>query len=182
MALRSADGRDQLDRVASRERWILDEVAKATKDRPFELVWLTDDEETSIHYIEDTVLALNCVLVRGEEVDEVVELIRADVETVPREEVLARGRRAEGTWLVNAAYLVAATASSDYDAEAFAIVERAAEAAEPDARRAAAVSMGYLEWPESRERLERLAHEDPDPDVRQTASTILEALAELWDG
>jgi hypothetical protein len=179
LPLRRSDARGRLERLAGLKYWRFTEVVKRTDDRPFELVWVTEDEKVSIHYIEDFVLGLSYVLLRGPGLDDVADLISDEVETVPPDEVLDRGRKAESAAdMVKAAYLVAAGASSEFDREAFAILERAMEHSDPEARKAGAVASGYVEWRQCRKPLAHLAMEDPDDEVKRTAKTVLDGLGD----
>lgn len=180
LVTRDEDRQDAIERVASEQYWILDEVVQRSAERPFEMVWITEDEEVSIHFVDDFVLGLPYVLVRGEHKDEVVALLHDELDTVDRAEVLDRGLAAKSDDdLVMAVYLVAASASSSFDPELFEVVARAASADAPPARAAAAVALGYVEWPEGEEVLERLAA-DEAPEVAEVAAGVLAGLRQLW--
>ncbi|MGH3117619.1 MAG: hypothetical protein ACRDQ2_11030 [Gaiellales bacterium] len=180
VALRGDIG-DALDRIAEREGWGFETFVEETKDQPFELVWTTEDGRASIHYVEDPVLGIDYVLARGKRHDDVVNLLRSEVDTVPPSEVVAGSKEAHTKEeMIGATYLAAATASSKFDPALFDVIERALSSSAPQVRLSGIVSCGYVEWKQCRSPLERLAKSDPDDDVRRAARAALQGLGEVW--
>jgi hypothetical protein len=172
LCLRDRDSRGQLNIVAADEQWFMDQVVQATDENPFEIVWVAPDHDATISYIEDEVINLDLALIRGDDHAEVADIVREKVATVAREDALDFARGSDDP--VKAAYIVAATGSSEFDSDAYEVLERIAGSEDATARRAAIVAVAYLEWPEFRALIERLA-EDPDEIVRSTARPMLDS-------
>ena len=169
MALRSRDERRKLNAVGSRAGWTMDEIVQAGPDRMFEIIWLTEDGETRISYIQDDILGLDLFVANGPDHAEAAELLREKADLISRKDALDFAEKAqEGQDRVKAAYIIAATGSEAFDKRAFEVIERLSESDDPSVRHAAAIAMGYLGWEQFVPLLDRLADDD-DENVRESA-------------
>ena len=165
-----------LERAAGANGWSLEDVIMSTPDSPFEKIWLASDGRTRIHYIEDALISVRYVAVPGEDPGPVMDEVNSSLDTYDREELGRMFDAAEDRGhMVRAVYHVGAAAPPEFDAELFAYFERAFGSADSEVRRAAVFATAYAPWPEFRERLQRLASDDPEPAVRDYAARMLES-------
>jgi hypothetical protein len=170
--------RDDASRLAHQLGWQYHDIFLPEGRQPFEKVWLTDDGHTSVHWIEDGEVDLNYFVVQGDNQPQVAAAIREDVEIVGRDELRSIFDRAEESDELLAALTMAAVAAlPEFDHEVFQWFEAGFTHQRPSVRQASAILTAYPGWPEFRAPLERLASEDENDDVRETAEAMLEDLA-----
>src|SRR5262245_12367787 len=175
IALRESVTRQKLDSAAWDNNWDFDQIIQRSETRPFEKIWLTPDEQTAIHYIEDFLLGINYLLIQGAEADQVAQQARATIETYSNADIRQMAQQAKGRDdNIRAVYYAAIAAPLQYDESFFKIFQQAFAHENPDVRSAGVVASGYVEWPEFREPLEKLQQSDPDETVREDARVMLE--------
>ncbi len=158
--------------------WIFSETASRDTDNniPFELMWKTKDEETTIHYIEDELVQFSYIVVKGKDVDKVVSKICSKIEVYSNEEIFRKfidaTNRSEKMKAV--AYLGVASPYK-FDAQFFELLQTAFSDVDSEVRRTAVWCIGYASWPEFKETLDRLAKSDPDELVREHAGYLAAA-------
>lgn len=173
---------EQIESLAKELHWELWESTPKTSDTHFEIMWADRATNTSIHYHEDDFIGINYLMVLGENYEKVATHIREHVDVVPRSEVIEFATKAQTDKdLAWAAEGVACTASSIFDKELFTIIERAANSHDKETRYAALTAIGYVEWPECRNLLERIAAHDEDEQNRHNAQKLLETLKDIWE-
>lgn len=173
--------RPQILELANLQGW---ERVEETEKSPWidlEIMWASRRTDTSIHYFEDNFIELNYLEILGENYTKIAPLILEHVAVVPRSEVIEYAKNAK-TWdeLVYAVRGIAGTASSEFDEEFFAIIERASRHDNRDVRHAALTAIGYTEWQECSDIVKRLAADDPDEAVQQGAKKLLKSLQDIW--
>lgn len=173
LALRNRDQRGVLNAVGNREHWTMDEFHQASDDRMFEIVWLDEDQQTRISYIQDDILGLDLFFAIGPKHADVAAKLQAKADIITCEEALEFARKASNTEeRVQAAYIIAATSGCVFDEQAFAILESLAGTDDAPARHATAIAMGYVGWEECVPLLKKLA-DDKDPKVSASAKGTL---------
>ena len=161
--------------AALRHDWLWWDKTLANEDNPYEVVWITDDEKNTIHYIDDHLINLRYLVVQGEAVDEIAKQIHSSLATYTREEI--RQTVEEATTrdqYIHAIYQVGIAAPQDYDPELFEWFKIGLSNPDAKVRKATILAIGYVGWLEFRAVLQELKTNDPDQSVRQRASILLE--------
>jgi hypothetical protein len=66
---------EELSTVAWQQDWELCKIEKRSENNPFLKAWLTQDEKTGITYIENHVLDVPFIIIRGESQEKVKEAL-----------------------------------------------------------------------------------------------------------
>jgi len=156
--------------------WVLEKMVGG-ENKPVEKIWLTTDERSAVHFIEDPALKLHYFAVAGDDKEEIADQIRRAVPTLTRQDLeqMADSAQESKDW-VDLAYAVAASAPGTFDDELFAILRRVLDRPEPDVRRAAIYAMAYPAWLEFADVLGKVEKDDPDDEVRSFAREMREEL------
>lgn len=142
---------------------------------PREAIFMTRDRRTAFHFVEDSFLDAKFVLVRGDDVEGGLELVRPLVPHRRDEDVLAMARGALGVDERVRGLLDLAVIAGQLDPqEVREVIEEAAGAKDAVLRRASLLVISYLGWPELRGLAQEMATRDPDPEVRSEAEILLE--------
>lgn len=173
--------RDDLHELVRFEEWYLATVVDAdvAANRPLEIVYRDADATFSLHYFEDHLIGLRYIIVVGEDVDDVVDVVRDELRTVDLPEALAMfGRAGTGEEVSLGIRRVAIAAGPDRDP---AVVNAFSSAMDHEAamvRGTAIFAMGYVEWPELVPLLRDAAANDSDQEIRADARLMLEGFRE----
>jgi hypothetical protein len=168
--------RDEVTELGWDLDWVFEDLVGGD-GQPEEKIWLTEDERSSIHFIEDHVLNVNYIAVEGEKKEKIAAQIRARLRALDMDDLERLFDEAEDAddWIA-AIYRVAASTSGTCDAELLSFYRRALEHDDPEVRRAAIYAMAYPAWKEFRPILEETKAKDPDPRVRDYAAEMLTEL------
>lgn len=140
----------------------------------YEQVWATDDRATAVNYLEDPLVSLSYLSIRGADRDKLASKFARKMETYDPEWALelAAGAVKPETQLEAISRL--AVIFPSHDPAAFEVFKAYATAApNPVLREAAVNAMAYRAWPEFLPLLEQIAREDPSDNVRMRANEIL---------
>lgn len=174
------EGRSQLETFVAQRRWYIDTVVQASHTAPFEILYKNDVNRTAVSYIQDEILGLPLIFIRGEQCEEIAKHIRERVDTFPLEEAIQFAKSStDPEFAVNRSYILAATAPSTFNQEVFDIIVGLMKHEIPDARRGAIITTGYLEWPEFIDTFKPL-FDDPDEQVRTSAKSAWEYASKNW--
>lgn len=159
-----------------------DALSPRTAGASFEITWVHTPTNTSIHYIENDFIELNYLEILGAQYEKIASLIRENVDVITRSEVLEYAAQAQDDEeLSKAVNGVIGVASSEFDKEMFAIIERAAASEDESTRFEALITIGYVEWEECKDILVRFAENDPNEGMRTKSQRLLKTLQEIWD-
>jgi hypothetical protein len=177
VVLRPEVTREQVEDAALDLEWLLLKSWPRGQDRPYEDVWVDRDEQTWIHYIEDHLVDLRYLVVKGTDVSAVESEARQLLPAYQAEDA----RRAWDTATtaderVEAVYLLALTAGPEDRSRAVAALQAASSDGDPAVRHALVLATTYVGWPELRRLLELLAKNDSVDAVRQEARLALDGL------
>ncbi|MGW1991269.1 HEAT repeat domain-containing protein [Embleya sp. NPDC001921] len=149
----------------------------ANHPQPYELVFTTPWSGVSVHYQEDTLLGVPYLTVLGAEPTKTGDLIAKflPLDTIERLVLRAYGAvtSEEKTDVVSR---IAAAGGPEPHSGAYLVFQACFADPDPWVRDAAAFATAYLGWPVFRESLERLAAQDPAPEVQESAVRALKAL------
>jgi hypothetical protein len=171
VVLSPAVSRDAFHDAALAREWRLARVID-TPDRshPYEEIWLSPDERTAIHLMEDDVVGVTYALLDGERPGDHSAQIEEDLETIGATRATEWLNGADGDERVAAvSHLAVAADPQVEDAAAFDAYTAALADSDPAVRAAAAIGAAYLVWPALLEPLHALAANDPDTEVRRWA-------------
>ncbi|MBW4608227.1 MAG: hypothetical protein KME22_13660 [Hassallia sp. WJT32-NPBG1] len=165
---------EEIQHVALSQSWQLHDVILPTENNPYEKIWFAADGQTSIHYIEDFLLNVRYIAVKGEKPGQVIEQIRQLLNTYSQEEIHQMVENAtEPDDLIQAIYYVGAAATSMYDADMFKMFEHMLSHSNSEVRRSAIFATAYPAWKEFCKPLEKLQASDPELTVREYANLML---------
>ncbi len=177
VALKGRVPEAQIDAFAAAWDWSpLPNLGKMAEEG-FEKAWISTRSAARIWYRDDAVLGHQCLLIEGQEAQDVASWVSLLLPVLTREDLrqAVSEARDPAAWVL-LMKLAAAVAQSEYDPEIFLILGAGFVYFEPQVRRAAVLAAAYLSWRELEPPLERLAGEDPDGDVRAEAVVALDRL------
>jgi hypothetical protein len=166
----------EFERIADRSGWPLFRVEKGDQDTAYEQIRVTPDRSTAIQYVADPTPKERFLVAYGPLVDSIAyDLGRLfDVETPG--EVLERARSAVSDDEKLAAAYQLGVVYPEYNAEVMTTLSAFYQRGSAEVRSAVINGLGYASWGEARPFLESAAHNDPDPELRQNAKCIVDAL------
>lgn len=179
IVLKPGVSRDEVGFLAARYEWWLLSIGRES-DEYIRDEWRAKDDGTFVVYIEDPVVNLPYLLVKGPSADAVAETIRRGLpvwSSAEAAELLARA----ADWRDKAAavHFIALGAPPREDESVVDVLERMSRDPDPHVRRAVVISIGYLaSWPALRTLLETIEREDPDENIGRDAGTVREDLDE----
>jgi hypothetical protein len=178
LILKDSMSESSMHALAKSNPWFLSEKVDRDPDNdiPFELIWETVDEQTSIHYIEDELVKFPYVVVKGKDVDKVVSKIRSKLDIYSDEELVQMFESAsQHNEKMKAVARLGVASPQQFDSRFFNLLQQAFSDPDPEVRRTAVWCIGYASWAEFREVLEQIVASDPDESVREDAAYMLES-------
>ncbi|MEE1773186.1 HEAT repeat domain-containing protein [Streptomyces sp. JV185] len=144
---------------------------------PEEEIWLTADSETAAHWINDELLGVSYIAVRGVDSATLVERIRSKIsmDDISRLQTRAITDR-EPDLLIDTLYRTAIVASSGYDPQAFALLRWGLNDPDPLIRRVSLLAVSITNWENFVPVLDEISEKDPVEEVRDQATRVRDAL------
>ena len=178
--------------------WILHELCYPDKiAKPWARIWLTQDKQTSIQYIENSfeepfleeaLIYINYFIVEGKDKEEIFKYICDSLDVFDLgviKQILQNEPSSEedNQEYLDAIYNMGIIATpGKFDGELFALFEKVLSHASPEIRHAGILATYLTNWREFIEPLERIKNTDPDPDIRELAELALYNFSQLnWD-
>ncbi|MYZ35115.1 MULTISPECIES: hypothetical protein [unclassified Streptomyces] len=157
--------------------WLPLGVRSDTDDTPFEEIWLDEEFDVQIRYVEDLALDLDYLILEGPDIIAVERKVYSSFLVHSRGDVMDELRAASAREArIASVYRAAVLGGEQEDPDLFGIMTRLANDPERDIRHAVIVAGAYLEWLCFRPLLDRLRENDPEESVRRDAGTVLDAL------
>ncbi len=172
LIVRRGTDRETVDRAAFFANWDVAEIYPADEDQPYEKVYRPAAPDTWVHYIEDPVLEISYLVAKGANARAALDEIHAKVPVYGTEE-LREGSSDEARLKLAVA---AITGQNDSEGQWKKTVLEGMQHPDAAVRRQAILAVGYLRGSEFEKPLERLAGEEPDPEVRADAAAMLDLL------
>lgn len=145
----------------------------------YQEIWATSDELNAVRYVEDPLSGTHFFSVRGPKTQSLVSQLARRLLVFAPEELIEMAQEAETHDEQVTAVFRLAVAFPQYDPGVFEIFSAyATQPPSPLLRMATLNAIGYRCWPECIPLLERVAQEDQDAQVRQTAERLLPYLRE----
>lgn len=152
---------------------------------PLEIAWVTPDEQTAIHYIEDWYLEDGALypfslktpflIIEGDNLKKVAQNVSSFFDTYSDEEILQWVETASNSEdLIEAIVHLAYAAPEQFDSRYFYCLQLALSNSDTWVRLAAVWAIGCIGWREFQDVLENKSETDSSYDVRLQASQMLE--------
>ncbi len=169
---------DEISVLAWELDWDIFDIIKAGDQTNFEKIWHSQDESTAIHYVEDRMIGVRYLLIRGARHQEIARQVRQSCAIYDREELTGLYDAAgDEKTLAKVLRLMAVTAAPQTpDPDWLARFEQAGAHAQPVVRQAAVLAAVYTGWQGLAPMLTRLSRNEPDPATRTLAQKALAAL------
>ncbi|MBV9883213.1 MAG: HEAT repeat domain-containing protein [Sphingomonadaceae bacterium] len=170
---------------AARMGWELVKEHPAGRDSTYEQIYRAGREGTStVHYIEDQFVKVRYVFIRGPEADELAEQVMDIFDHAPDASLLAAAEKDREDLQTMVNWMLSATVLGDQAGHErlVALIEKRLAHEDPGVRRIALLAASWLEWPDFRATIERMAEADPDEDVRADAAKLAGAYRQRDEG
>ena len=137
------------------------------------------DGKSTVHYIEDQFVKVRYALARGPDAKALAKAITDLFPHGPDDRVLAAAEDDSQGPQYSVDWLMSATVLGDQAGHARLrkLVEKRLAHGNPGVRRAALIAVSWLEWPDFRATVDRMAREDQDPGVRDIAAGLAKSYA-----
>jgi len=183
LVLKGSASDDDISDAAWKHNWLRWDEHQPGPDSPYEMIWITKDQQSSLHFVKDHLIGVDYFLAEGPKAEELMEQVKSEFKTYNLDELLAKAKRAKGRdQNIEVIYQLAVAAPAKADNQVLRVFEESATAKDADVRQAVIVAAGYVQWPEMETLLQRLAHDDPAPGPRHDAALMLEGLRQPKKG
>ena len=149
---------------------------------PYEVVWTSEDELSSIHYIEDHMVNIRYLQIKSEKVDAITDFVQTlfPDELYRSNQIFQMVDKAESPKVQarGLAYL-AVSAPSEFDQSYYDLFDQALQSPDIDLRLATLLVLSYVEWAPIKRLVREVSLKDQDKQVREAASTILKSYDEV---
>ena len=157
--------------------WLMWERALEDRDQqiPYRLTWVTPDEQTGIHYIEDYIVGFPYVVIDGKDIEKAAEAIKSHFEIYSPSEIFQIIENTSTTVpeKIEAVLRLGVAAPQEFDPEFFRVFQIAFNDPAPTVRSAALQAWTYVGWKEFVPILEKIKIEDPNETIRSEAELML---------
>jgi len=159
--------------------WDLVDEREESESSNHELIYRPDeeDEKNTIHYVEDQFVRVRYALARGPDAAALAEALQERFDYMDQEELLKLAEKDRDDLQTMVDGLMSATVLGDQAGHArlAKLVEKRLGHENSAVRRAALISVSWLEWPDFRKTVEQLAKDDRAKDVREDAENLAES-------
>lgn len=178
VVLKETMPRSKVKSIISAEHFDFWRVIKETEETPYEVVWITRDRKSAIHYIEDFDSETHYIAVEGEQKYEILHLLSERLDVYQRDEIVELFRDADSddsaAWLIK---LAGVASPPDQDDIFLALFERASHDSRKKVRIAAIEAIVWASW-NSGLPIEGVKSFDEDDEVREYADLALGIMAD----
>ena len=165
------------------EKWYQSEFTNGNEKEPWSNTWLTDDEQTSIQYIQENLINLSYIVIKGKDREEISAHICNSLDVISREEV-RKILQNESYFAENSEKYLDAVYSlgviaipRNYDDELFALFKKVLSHYDAEVRNAGIIALHFIGWKEFKEPLEQIQKTDSNSAIRKFAGLALDALS-----
>lgn len=155
--------------------WQLIQEHPESKDNTLEHIYRAGkDGKSTVHYIEDQFVKVRYALARGPDAKTLAKAITDLFPHGPDDRVLAAAEDDSQGPQYSVDWLMSATVLGDQAGHARLkkLIEKRLAHENAGVRRAALIAAGWLEWPDFRATVDRMAKEDKDPEAREIAAGL----------
>jgi predicted SprT family Zn-dependent metalloprotease len=175
----SQEIREDFSRVAWQNDWEPWNIQKKSENLQYIMTYMTRDEKTGINYLENDILEVFYIIIRGENQEKIAEILanKLDFYNIAELQNFIHSDPKDDKELARAIYLFAVSVEGEsFNANHFATFEYCLTHSISNVRRAAMMAAGSVGWQEFQPILEKIRVEDPDLELRGYANTTLEAM------
>jgi hypothetical protein len=169
---------EDIDTVAWAQLWSLHDCKPRISGQLYEKIWLTEDQKSSIHYVEDPLIGVKYIHIDTLTPAAVARIIEFLPVVTSDETIAVLETSTDVPSYVSALYRLGVGAPSEFDPQTFGLIVDSLLHSDARVRRAAVLATGYVGWREFKEPLERLRTNEPDAEVRQLADRLLASLTQ----
>jgi hypothetical protein len=182
---READPLGSLAQYAMFNDWLLIEQVAPEAGIPQQLVFSKGgkrETNSTLHLVRDPIVGFAYILARGREAVDAIGELRRTVPLFSDDEILESARKAAVSSEMAlddrtlAVARLAVASPTDFEPLYFEAFRAALASPEPAVRRAAVWHTGYPGWPQFRGPLEQIRDADPEPELREAATKMLDAI------
>lgn len=176
LTLKQPKAEPSVIKVATLNKWDL-RVMGNRKAEVYLDKWVTPNNKTEIHYVEDPLTGLPFVTFRGDGSAEAAAIVQESCNVWEFPEALAAiDHAATRDDRLTAVYATAFTAPKRQIDSVVEVFRALTEDPDPGIRQSVIVATGYLPWPGLVDLVQHLADTDPVDHVRHNARVLLEGL------
>jgi hypothetical protein len=182
--------REQVEELAAHQQWSLAATQEASPmdEIPSEMAWVTSNRRSAIHLVDDRELLDQWqfpyyldtlqIILEGEELASIEELLRTSLQTYTLEEIINLIEKSINPHEISKflGYLGMVVPEA-FDPRIFDILEKMIAHNAPQVRLAAVWAAGSTGWPLFQEKLESVAKMDPSGAVAEIAYALLPGFA-----
>jgi hypothetical protein len=170
---------ERLERFLTDRKWT--RVARDVKGEGggqiVEEVWASLGDTHAVHYVDDRTMLTRYLWVRGGEIMSIVSELVSHFFIHPPDELLQDVADAKTVReLVNALYHLAVGNRDRFDEAALEVYRYYSQDEHPAVRHAVIQSLLFTNWKQGAEILDKMAAEDPKPDLREHAARTADPL------
>jgi hypothetical protein len=171
---------EDAERVAWNLNWDARTFVKKQQDVPYESIYETR-EGVEVHFVIDHVIGERYfVLEEIRKAGAVAAKIRKEVKTISADDVPSWAESTSAEKVKHGIAFAALLAPEKFDKRFFAWFERGFSHRNPEVREQTIVASGYVGWKQLREKLQEVAENDSDEEIRKSAKLMVEGF-ELQD-
>jgi hypothetical protein len=167
-----------MKQLAERLGWTLHAVQDGEPDAPdgapFEIIWISVDQKSAIHWIEDHLLQVNYIGITGPSRAQTEVLLRDVMEIHSPDsmtDLFDSARDADS--LMNSVRMLSIQCQEDYNPQLFALLRWAANDPSPIVRRVTLLTASTINWAEIDPLVQYVHDHDADETVRAEAAEVL---------
>ncbi len=165
-------------RIFQKNDWLLTGEEQRTDEKPYEIIWRTDDSKSTVHYIQDHIMERNYFIIKGENIaqvkDDILDMFSRYLYT--EDEIFEMWKKAKSQEeKIRAIYYVGVAAPSEPDSRLLNIFKEAFGDPDSEVRLAAVWAVSYVDWHEVQKLVKDASISDSNEEVRDTAATLMKS-------
>ena len=167
---------NSLSRPFQLQGWLYWESFQKSEVAPREVVWMTQDYQTTVHIIEDHFIDISYLVVRGPNASNIASKLQSFSAVLSQQEILAHLNEDLDMEELKYTIFAAAIAASSDDRESLINTFRDIFNHENTAIRLVGLeAASYVDWPEIKELVKQVNLTDPNERVQQYSYALLDA-------
>jgi hypothetical protein len=175
--------REKFSLLAWQNDWEIYNIQKRSNGKPYTMTYMTQDEKTGINYIENDVVDIPYIVIRGENQEKIAEILSTSLNFYSIHELIdfVDSNPEDEGQLSRVILLLGTGLKGDFNADFFDKFKFCLTHPSPEVRKAAMLASASLGWSEFRPILEDIRKDDSNLDVRSYAETTIKNLqAYVW--
>ena len=170
--------RKELIKLLLDQRWLLWGRTKENRERiiPYSLTWLSSNKKTKINYVKDYIVGFPYLIIDGQDVESVSELIKSHFDIYSPAEIVQKVQTARTEQeQIDAIFCLALVAPNKFDSKFFELFKIGFNHPSPEVRAKTLEACAYTEWKEFIPYINKIRNQDSDEMVKNQAEIISKA-------